>query len=114
MKCLNCKSENVKPILWGMPTYEAYKSGKDYIGGCCVRTNGIGHILDYGCLDCDFLWCKEDFKAEDIQKIFIKIQSSWGLLEDFRTTYSRIYYDGRIIVYSTKGRSRKWGSSRKC
>jgi hypothetical protein len=107
MKCPKCKSKNVKPILWGMPTYDAYNSGKYYIGGCCIPIIG-DHISDYGCLDCDFLWCKKDFRAEDIKKIFIKIQRSWGLLEDLETKYYRVYCDGRIIAYSTKGNSRKW------
>ena len=107
MRCPKCKSRNVRPILWGMPTYEAFTSGKYYIGGCCEQTNEKGFVYDYGCLDCDFKWCLEDFKASDIEKILIITEPTYSNTLTREVRYCRVYSDGRILAYSTIGRSRK-------
>jgi len=107
MRCPKCKSRNVRPILWGMPTYEAFTSGKYYIGGCCEQTNEKGFLYDYGCLDCDFKWCLEDFEASDIEKILIITEPTYSNILTRELRYCRVYSDGRILAYSTIGRSRK-------
>lgn len=107
MRCPKCKSINVKPIRWGMATYEAYKNGKYYIGGCCKETNEKGFVYDYGCLGCDFKWCLEDFKVEDIEKILITTEPVYSNIFTREVRYCRFYSDGCILAYSTIGRSRK-------
>ncbi len=81
MRCPKCKSINVKPIRWGMATYEAYKNGKYYIGGCC--------------------------KVEDIEKILITTEPVYSNIFTREVRYCRFYSDGCILAYSTIGRSRK-------
>lgn len=106
MKCPKCHSKNVRPLFWGMPTYEAYSSGKFYIGGCCIPED----IFDYGCLDCDHLWYLDGFNASDIKMISVADAQSFGFIDELETMHMRIKTTGQVLSYTTVGRSRKWNN----
>lgn len=51
LQCPKCKSKKVIPIVYGLPTYETFKSseeGKIELGGCIVRNNNPNYFCK-GC-----------------------------------------------------------------
>lgn len=57
--CPKCKSKNVRKIMYGYPSYEAFEkaeAGKIVLGGCCISPDNP----DYGCLDCKHQWLSID------------------------------------------------------
>ena len=52
--CPKCKSNDVIPIVYGMPTEELFeesKKGNFLLGGCCIDDSAQWH-----CKKCDYEW----------------------------------------------------------
>jgi len=80
--CPKCKSNNIIPIMYGYPTYEAFEEaekGNIKLGGCEVI---IGcDMPDRFCKDCEHEWCVDSFLVEDIVKIRFRYWSNWGFYD---------------------------------
>lgn len=68
IKCPSCGSQNVAPILYGMPSYKARleeRAGRLIIGGCMRPSNGPS----WGCRDCKTNIYKKD-SASNLNQYF--------------------------------------------
>ena len=55
--CPDCSSRNVVPIVYGLPSADAWEKmekGEIGIGGCCIFTDEDGNMLnpEWVCKDC--------------------------------------------------------------
>ena len=60
--CPHCKKREVKPSMFGMPTEEAFRSGKWHIAGC---EPDFPRHRDWGCTNCDAAFFKESESVVD-------------------------------------------------
>ena len=105
--CPKCKSENVAPIIYGMPTYETFKraeKGEFFLGGCEI----MPCQPDYKCHDCSFSWAKETLPATAIKKVrYIVTSNGPCTLDDMEKLVYEIYPDGKCKLLIYRGRERK-------
>lgn len=108
IRCPNCKSENVLPIMYGYPTYEAFQRaerGEILLGGCEVTFDQP----DYGCVDCKYRWSKRTLPFTAIKKVRFKVwENGLGILEDMKTWIYEIHRDGSAVKYTYFGKSRRY------
>lgn len=103
--CPYCKSNNIIPIMYGMPAPEAFEEaekGNLKLGGCIVYIGG-GQPDRY-CKDCEHEWCVEDFLVEDITKVRFRYWSNWGCFlpesdEEDQWAFE-VFQDGTIKYYA--------------
>lgn len=103
--CPQCKSNNIIPIMYGMPAPEAFEEaekGNLKLGGCIVYIGG-GQPDRY-CKDCEHEWCVEDFLVEDITKVRFRYWSNWGCFlpesdEEDQWAFE-VFPDGTIKYYA--------------
>ena len=57
IKCVNCGKKEVKPSMFGMPTQEAWESGKWHIAGC--QPDYPEHRT-WGCCNCNAAYWKDN------------------------------------------------------
>ena len=107
--CPHCKKREVKPSMFGMPTEEAFRSGKWHIAGC--EPDLFGSELrhrDWGCCNCDAAFFKESkavvdsflekreeamekFEAKKFYKQAIALISKWPKDKDVPRLMRDIY-----------------------
>ncbi len=108
VRCPNCKSTNVVPIMYGMPSYEGFQASERreiILGGCIIYERQP----DYGCLDCEHWWSKGSLPVEAIRKIRFKMWDNGpGFLENMRTWVYEIHPSGKVIKYTYYGNNRKY------
>ncbi len=111
--CPECKSKNIIPVMYGMPTYEASQAaerGEIKLGGCEVYIDGC-KMPDRYCKDCEYEWSTDHFVAEDIVKIRFRYWSTWGCYdpesdEEEQWAYE-VFPDGRVKYFAYPRNSRR-------
>ncbi len=108
VKCPQCGSKHVAPIMYGLPTYEGFEvSAKEEVilGGCEVYEGQP----DYGCFDCNFQWSKGSLPKEAITKIRFKvIENGPCFIDDMHRWVYEVYPKGKTAKYAYIGRNRKY------
>lgn len=105
--CPKCKSENVAPIIYGMPTYSTFKRaerGEFFLGGCEI----MPCQPDYKCRECGYSWSKEMLPATAIKKVrYIVTSNGLCAVEDMKKWVYEVYPDGKCKLFIHSGRERK-------
>lgn len=108
--CPKCGSQRVAPVLYGYPTYEAFKlseQGKLILGGCQM-INDMPQP-DYGCLECGYRWSKELLPATKIVKIRYRVTENGPCTVDAQRIWVyEIFSDGRCLQYLYQGKDRHY------
>ena len=102
--CPKCKSENVVPILYGLPDSEGFEMaerGEVQLGGCIVYKG----MPEYACKECGRKWSFSSLPATAIQKVRVKVWS--GLPDEMDITVYELKNNGRYAKYEYVMNSRK-------
>ena len=70
--CPKCKSNKIIPIMYGMPTHEAFEEaekGNIKMGGCMIREA----MPDRYCTSCKYEWSVDTLSPKYIKKIRYKV-----------------------------------------
>lgn len=111
--CPKCKSENIVPIMYGYPSYEAFEEaekGNIKLGGCEVLIDDLA-MPDKYCKDCEYEWSLDRLDSDAITKVRFKYWSNWGCYEPDSMEENQwafeIFADGTIKYYAYPLNSRK-------
>lgn len=108
IRCPNCKSEKILPIVYGLPTLDTFQKaerGELLLGGCVVTFDQP----TFCCMDCKRRWSKRSLPFSAIKKVRFKVwQNGLGLLEESKTWVYEIHGDGRAVKYTYHGRNRRY------
>lgn len=103
--CPECGSENVVPIVYGLPSWEAWEEeleGKIRLGGCCISEDSP----KYACKDCHCEWggdCPPKGEYSEIRCIRVSFEP---VLEPTRRVYLEVDLTACRVIW-IRGRYRE-------